>query len=93
MTCPFATYPNRLGLNLKHIVNSSPDNFRGTSMKEKSIKRPLVGLSQRDQWIFPASQTPLNRNQDLFKCFHGSRQRLSQPRKKKQQNTTCIYIC
>lgn len=45
MTCPFATYPNRLGLNLKYIVSCSPDNFIDILMKEKSIKSPSVDVS------------------------------------------------
>lgn len=45
MTCPFATYPNRLGLNLKYIVNCSPDNFIDILMKEKSIKSPSADVS------------------------------------------------
>jgi len=46
MTCPFATYPNRLGLNLKYIVNCSPDNFIDILMKEKSIKSPSEDVSE-----------------------------------------------
>lgn len=45
MTRPVATYPNRLGLNLKYIVNTSPDNFIDILMKEKSIKSPSVDVS------------------------------------------------
>lgn len=45
MTCPFAAYPNRPGLHLKYIVNSSPDHFIGILMKEKSTRSTSVGVS------------------------------------------------
>lgn len=45
MTGPFAAYPNRLGLKLKYMVNSSPDNFIDILMKENSMRSPSVGVS------------------------------------------------
>lgn len=74
MTCPFATYPNRPGLNLKYIVNSSPDNFIDILMKEKSIKSPPVGVSQKK---IPANHSCIADTTETeikicLKHFHGS---------------------